>query len=728
MRSVFGSRGMVSAIALIGACAAGQTAHAAPAAATQQASQLSELVVTAERREVDLQKTAISATVLTAADLEKKGINTVDSLQFTTPSLTVQNTGENALINIRGVGKSEGGIQAPSGVLIYRDGVSASPGGFLADEPYYDIASVEVLRGPQGTLAGENSTGGAIFIRSVDPSLGRVSGWAEGQYGNYNDLRARGAVNLPLSDTLAIRIAANLENRDTFYNLSGPWTGNPGDHHEADGRISLLWQPTDALKVVWKNDVSYIDHGGSPAGPNTGTTSGLFDLSSDAHLKGIEQGARSVLQVGYTFANGISLHSITGYQFGRTVYDLDFDGTAKVFPAAAAPLIYTVTGTDRTASEELNLVSPDKGPFTWVVGAVYQSEKVRIPARGFVESLAPFGTATTGQALQEGYETPKESWGVFGQGSWDLTERLQLQVGARYSDSRMSLSDQTLVTVNGVVLINHPIVDEKESDSRLTGKAALNFKVGERGLLYGFVATGHKSGGINPIAALSAPAGTPAPQFKPEEVTDYELGWKDSFADGRLRTQLDAYRYDYDNFQVSIFDPASVLSQLKNAAGTSVIQGVEGQAQGAFGDFSFDLGVAYLDSKLGTFSAIDARHPTLGLQNLTGRTQSNAPEWTFNAGAQYTFHMGSGDTLTPRIDYGMVSSRWATLFEVSPTDRLRAQNLVNAQIAYERGDSWRVTAYATNLLDLHYVSSLSLGNLANAGPPRQFGLRVSKTF
>jgi iron complex outermembrane receptor protein len=155
---------------------------------------------------------------------------------------------------------------------------------------------------------------------------------------------------------------------------------------------------------------------------------------------------------------------------------------------------------------------------------------------------------------------------------------------------------------------------------------------------------------------------------------------------------------------------------------------VEAQAQAVFGDFAFDLGAAYLDSSLGTFSAIDSRRPALGVQNLGGRPQPNAPEWTFNAGAQYTFHVGQGDTLTPRFDYGMVSSRWATLFEVSSTDRLRAQNLVNADLTYERPDSWRITAYATNLFDLHYVSSLSLGSLANAGRPRQFGLRVSKTF
>ncbi|HEY3889612.1 MAG TPA: TonB-dependent receptor [Caulobacteraceae bacterium] len=726
----------VSLLALAAAGAIGASAHAQtptpPPPPAGPAAETNDVVVTAERRDVSIQKTSIAATVLSGRDLQKKNITSIDALQFATPSLTIQDTGENALVNIRGVGKSEGGIQAPSGVLIYRDGVSASPGGFLADEPYYDIASVEVLRGPQGTLAGQNATGGALFIREADPSLGHASGFAEAQYGNYNDARVQAEANLLVSDTFALRVAGNLEHRDSFYHITGPWTGNPGRHDEGEARVSLLWTPTDALRIVWKNDFSYIDHGGSPAGPNTGSTDHLFNLTSDAHLMGIEQGVRSVLQVSYRFADGVTLRSISGFQYGHTAYDLDLDGTNRAAPGGSGPLIETVKGSDRTISEEINLVSPDQGPFTWVLGAVYQNELVDIPNRGLVESLLPFGTPTTSEALQVGYKTPIEDWGVFGQGSFDLTDRLQLQAGARYSDSHMSLTDQTLVTFNGAVLINHPITDEHEHNARLTGKIDINYKLGDQGLLYGFVATGHKSGGINPIAALALPVGTPAPEFKPEEVTDYEAGWKQSFLGGHLRTQIDGYHYNYQNFQVAIFDPASALNQVKNATGTSTIDGVEAQGEGGFGDLSFDFGVSWLQSKLGTFAAVDSRNPGKGVQTLTGRPLSNAAPWTVNAGVQYAFHLAAGDTLTPRLDYGMLGSRWATLFEVSPIDRLSEQNLVNAELTYSRHDDWQVTAYATNLFDQHYISSLAMGaaqsGLATAGPPRQFGVRVSKSF
>jgi iron complex outermembrane receptor protein len=703
---------------------ADQTQLARPDAAGPE---LEEVVVTAERRSVSLQKSAISATVLTGEDLQRKSVNSVDGLQFTTPALTVQNTGENVLLNIRGIGKSFGGIQDPSGVLIYRDGVSASPGGFLADEPYYDLAGVEVLRGPQGTLAGQNATGGALFIRENDPTLDRVGGWAQAQYGNYDDTLVRGAVNVPITEDFAVRFATNLEHRHSFYRLGGPWTGNPGNHEEADGRISFLWLPSDALRVVLKNDYVYIDHGGSPAGPASNGTAHLFDLTSDAHLEGIEQGARSVLQVSYQFDNRMTLRSIAGYQWNRTTYALDLDGTDKVFPAAAAPLIYVVRGTDRTVSEELNLLSPDDGALKWLLGSVYQSEVVEIPQRGFVQSAAPFGTATRGLATAIGYRTPIHDWGVFGQGTYDFTQVFQLQIGMRYSSSRMTMTDDLLVLNNGVPLLNHPVTGERESDSRVTGKVGVNINLGPDGLVYAFVATGHKSGGINPLAATAAPAGTPAPVFRSEEVTDYEIGWKHSFFGSRLRTQLDAFYDTYKDYQVGIFDTGTGLTQLLNVPGNSRVDGLEGQAQGAFGGLSFDLNLAYLSSSLGTLHAIDSRHPVLGVQDLTGRQLPNAARWTASTGVQYEFVVANGH-LTPRVDYGLVGARSATVFDAQPIDHLPSQGIFNAQLGYGWDRDWEITAYATNLLNLKYISSLSLGSLAQAGAPRQFGLRVFKSF
>jgi iron complex outermembrane receptor protein len=215
---LWAAAGVMVALACLPTNAHGaETASAGRTAAASD--ELQEIVVTAERRSTDLQLTAVAASVLTGADLTARQINTIDNLAFSTPSLTVQSSGENAVINIRGIGRSDAGAQDSAGVLIYRDGVSTTPNGLISDEPYYDIASIEVLRGPQGTFAGQNATGGAIFINEANPTLDRFGGWVEGQYGNYNDARLRAAVNIPLSDQVAIRIATDDENRETFFNM-----------------------------------------------------------------------------------------------------------------------------------------------------------------------------------------------------------------------------------------------------------------------------------------------------------------------------------------------------------------------------------------------------------------------------------------------------------------------------------------------------------------------------
>jgi iron complex outermembrane recepter protein len=698
---------------------------------------LEEIVVTAQRRTTDVQTTSVPVTVLSGDDLNKKGIQNVDDLMFATPSLNVQDSGSGALINIRGIGKSDFGQEVPGGVMIYRDGAPVAPGGILTDEPYYDIESVEVLRGPQGTFAGENSTGGAIFIKEVDPSItAGVGGWVEGQYGNYDDKRVRGALNLPLSDTLAVRFAVNGEDRDSFWNVTGPYTGNPGNRHEADGRFSALWQPTDAFKAVLKLDYNYIDHGGIPASVYTGSTANLFNVNLAGYLRGLENQLRTVLQLNYEFADGINLRSISSYQSGQTRDSMNYDGSANPLTAE----IFQTNEVDRTLSQEFNLISPDSGPFTWVLGVTYLQDIVSQPSgpsgsETFL-SVSPGSSPTEGEGLAGNYRAKKQDWGVFGQGTYSITDALKLEVGARYSRTSFIMDNTTVALLNGIPFLGENILGDEEKDSKLTGKVGLDYTLSPQNFLYGFVATGHKGGGLNGVGTLlpvppgQPPVTTPAadlpPAFLPEEVTDYEVGWKGTYFNNHLRTQLGAFYNQYRNFQVALFEPNLQAGFDTNVPGTTRIDGLEAQMQGQYGNFTFDLGASYLESAFGTFSAVDSRNLAAGEQNLTGNQQPNAPRWTAQAGVQYLFHLGS-DTLAPRLDYGMVGSRWATVFEVRPTDYLAAEHLFNGQLTY-RHRQWDFTAYGTNILNDHYVAAIVGGDLAVAGPPRQYGLRVSKTF
>jgi iron complex outermembrane receptor protein len=683
----------------------------------QDDSKLEQIVVTAERRSTDLQLSPIAATVLTGEELTKRNVNTVDSLMFNTPSLTVQSSGENALINIRGIGKSDGGAQDSSGVLIYRDGVSTTPNGLISDEPYYDIASIEVLRGPQGTFAGQNATGGAIFINEANPTLDKFGGWVEGQIGNYQDVRVRGAVNIPLSDQLAIRLATDDENRDTFFNMSGPWTGNPGKLHTTNWRLSTLWKPDDDFTALLKLDYNYIDHGGSPAAPFNGLTQHIFDVASDSYLAGLEKQYRIVLQLSERFADGITLKSISGFQVGRLTYSLDADGTATPPPLGLSPEVFVAKASDRTISEEINLVSADTGPFTWVVGGVYQDDDLNTPQ--FILSLAPGGTPTNSLALDGLQDTAiRTSWGVFAQGSYSITDALKLQAGARYSETNFTARSIAQALFFGIPLQTETLDNAKQSDSRLTYKVDLDYTLDEHDFLYAFIATGHKGGGINANGAV----------FSPEDVTDNEIGWKGTYFGGHLKTQLGAFYEDYKNFQLALFDPVLGAGRDANATGSTILKGIEAQTQAAFGGLQFNLGTSYVSTRIGQFSAIDSRNLAAGNQVLNGRPLPNAPLWTAQAGVQYAIDMGNQQTLTPRLDYALVGSRWATVYQVLPADFLQEQNILNAQVIYDYSPTLSFTAYGTNVTNDHYVTLQLLGNLGMPGPPRQFGIRVYKSF
>ncbi len=293
------------AILLASACAVALSAPCMPARAqttqgggdsADQAGQLETVVVTAERRSENLMSSPISADVIAGDELKNKGVLHVDDLQFVSPAVTINNFGQGIDFNIRGIGKGEHNSQTLTGVITYRDGVPTFPG-YLTEEPYYDIASVEVLRGPQGTFVGQNATGGAVFVTSNNPQIGGgYDGYGFAQYGNYNDVDLQGALNIPISDTLAVRVAANGESRSSFYSIQdrtttantapGYFTSapdncpgakyagckpgfNPGDQRWGAGRVSVLWTPTDSLTVSFKTDVDYLDNGAYPADPYT---------------------------------------------------------------------------------------------------------------------------------------------------------------------------------------------------------------------------------------------------------------------------------------------------------------------------------------------------------------------------------------------------------------------------------------------------------------------------
>ena len=712
------ARWMASGSLIAFGCSLADAALAAEAStqAAAPTTSVSEVVITAERRTVNVQTAPIAVSVLPGAQLQSEGIQSLDDIQFHTPSLTVTDFGQGNLFNIRGIGKDLTNVQTPSGVVTYWDGVAAFPG-FFQDAPYYDIGNIEVLRGPQGTFAGQNATGGAVFITTNDPSTQHFSGDLEGQYGAYDDALVRGYVNMPVGDKFALRVAFDGEHRDTFYKVTGGATtlygGAPGRLLQGSFRVGLLWQPTEALKVVLKGEYDYVDHGGSlsdpvvnffnPAQLNPGDP---FVITNNTLNYQTDKFVRLSLNMSYTLPSGIVLRSISGYQYGITNEQIDLDGTDLL------PLTFSDYGQERIYSQEFNVVSPDKGPLRWVAGVYFQNDTVVLPPGvGFDIGLPPGAFD-----INIIYRTPKDTDAVFGQVTYDLTPTWQIEAGARFTHSRFTLDDTNFFNRNPNGPGSHSD-HASADDNAVTGKVALNWRPDADNTVYVFAAEGHKQNGINT---------DPATPFGPEEVTDIEAGWKPTFANGHMRAQIGGYYTLYRHFQLQFIAP-NQMSLIQNVGGTTTAYGVEAETQAVFGALSFSAGVSYEHSSLGAVTIID---PNTGLPvALGGRVLPLAPEWTANIGAQYAIALGDETTLTPRVDYSYVSGQWATPFQRFG-EFLPERNLVNAEVVLAH-KAWAVSGYVTNATNLHYVLASNVGlpfSLRYAGAPRQYGVRVERKF
>lgn len=724
-----------SLLTLVWCGAASAQTTAAPAKDNPSADATKEIVVTAERRTTNLQTTAIAATVLSGGDLIKKGVFTVDQLQFVSPSITVNNFGQGNDIDIRGIGKGEHNSQTGTGVVTYRDGVATFPG-YIQEEPYFDIAGVEVLRGPQGTFSGQNATGGAVIVNTQDPKInGGNHGYLLGHYGNYNDGGLQGAVNLPISDTLAARAAFSLEHRSSFYSISGPWTGDP-DVNWASARFSLLWQPTNKLKLLWKTDYGYFQNGGyfGDALTNQGTST-LFKFSNNYKTFATDQFVRTILRGDYVADNGITFRSVSSYQQGRTAWKGDIDGTSYVTgtPGGGTDFYIAEAVDERLYSEEVNVISPDKGPFSWILGAYYQNNRYLFPPNRFVIGLPSLGFNEDLEGVNNTHSTA-----VFGQVTYKITPGLEIQAGVRYSD---------WFTANNPVRYYVPPFtafgfdfhqNVSFSGENTTGKLSLNWTIDPDNFVYGFVASGAKPGGLN--TALYFAGGVTPPPFRQEYVTDYEAGWKTRLFDRHLKVQLGAFYNSFDHFQVIIPIPNQPTQATEqNVPNPTKLYGVEASAQATFGDFQGSAGVGLQKSELGTFYSQDPRLPVSGpcdlnkgpvsatCKNLAGNSQTYAPNFTFNTALQYNFHINGGDLLTPSVTYAHISNQWATLYENRAAgDYLAARNIWGASLAWSHGD-YVATLYGYNIFNDKYVAA-ALPPIRIAGAPRQFGVSLLKVF
>jgi iron complex outermembrane receptor protein len=736
----------------IAAVAAGIAAASTPAHAVET------VTVTAERRSVDLQKTTISATVLNGDDLINKSVTGLTSLQYAAPGIQISDYGSANVFNMRGLGREAVDVEIPSGVAIYRDGVPTLAG-YFQNEPYYDLAGVEVLRGPQGMVTGQSASGGALFIRSKTPDLNGLSGYVQAGVGDWDSLEVQGAVNLPLSDDAAVRLSVYHDQRGSWYNLSGAYTGHPATRNLFNGRFGVYWKPTEALEITFKTDVGRDDFGGNPV-----STAGapLFTIQLDDPMQYVDKSIRQTAEIRYRFGDGTSLRSLTGFQNVSTVNNLDANGggpTPPLPPGLQTPInSFRSQGNFYFYSQEFDLVSPDDQRFRWVAGVFAERQVSRIPdwiatgQEGFTFRGFFLGFGTTFPVLTTPWVSHENDLAAFVNTDFDITPELTLEAGLRASyNQRHSFTDVLFGFGFAPPFIPLELPGDighvgKTVGDYLDGKVALQWKPNDDDFLYVQGSRGHTVKGVNifPNAGVHD-------NYNAMDVWDYEAGWKSTIFDGHMRTQLDAYYESIGDYQAvfgSTVVPATFAIETRNAETRSKIWGIEASAQGNWDDFSIDFGAAYLNSKIGQFTnivnpfasgvaqaeaiqfgdaACQTGSPTV---TLTGAKAPFSPEVTGNIGAQYKIHTGIGGwAITPRADVSYTGTMQADLFACS-LETIKSRTLVNLQARLDSDDSpWYASLWMTNVGDVKYVAAVqNIPPIYYAGPRRQFGIRFGRTF
>jgi len=767
---------------------------------------LQEVVVTAERRAENVQTTPISVVAITGADLQSKSVSSVNDLQAVAPDLTVQSGNGQSTLNIRGIGIEPVGV-AESGVAVVRDGIVNSTPGSGLDMPFYDMADVEVLRGPQGTFSGDNSTGGAVIINSQNPNFRGINGYVTAKVGDYSDNALQGAVNLPVSDTLAMRFAVNREVRGSFfYDLgsaeSGPnefgpyfipaggtcaplnrncssWPGtsktgsDPGNLNNSDMRVSLLWKPTDNLQSLTKIEIDDSTTDGVPTQPNINTFAplgaglpcptghGTAPNCTSLYYSGYS-GSPYVLnswlsgskydtdismyseELRYTFSGGTQARLLLGDQ--EMGYDTLSNATGdSVDIQNGQPDTSTTQYHDY--SGEFDLLSPTSGALSWIAGATINRSFQEFGSFS-INTAPPYSPAAPEySSWVDGQNVTYKSWGTFGQVSWQMTHTLQFQVGARLGwdiENGFGAEQLSRAPLSTLFFIANSSRDDHfapEDNAVLSGKVGFNWTPLPGQYFYVFWAHGYKPG----LGNFGV-----APTTK-EWVNDSEIGWKGTMADGHVQTDVGAYYMQYYQMQQQLFLPDSVQSSTNDGnLPYSTVKGIEASMQTRLGHFGFSLSADLNKSVLGqattaktyafpsdygiTNQCAPGVTPNAGntnctdytpyLVSLSGESLPFSPLFQGNASIQYDIALGD-TSLTPRVTYSYVGKEYASLFQI-PFYEEPAHGLVNAYLDWSAGP-WLLTAYATNLANKLYVTSITATS-EYFGNPRQIGLQLSRSF
>lgn len=688
---------------------------------------LEEIVVTARKRSESLQETPISVTAFTSEALAERGMESTRDLGAYTPNLVSSNgsavSGNNSAGSffIRGIGQIDFTLNADPGVGLYVDEVYIARAMGSVME-LLDLEAVEVLRGPQGTLFGRNTIGGAISLRSRPPAQ-EFGATAEVELGSDNLRRARVSADLPVTSTLLTRFSASYTQRDGFVHRLADGI-DLGDTNALAARIATRWLPSDAVTVDLVIDGSRhreespptkaaaLDgasafgafHNGVAAGssacvppPGSFTDRACFNsqfLTGDSYTTHATNHSQSDLDawgasltVTVEPGDALTFKSITAYRDTEALGFRDGDNSPHVIAQTQDVWDH------RQFSQELQLAgSVSDDALEWIIGLYYFEEQ------GTNINLVNFAPI----AIRSGGAVDNDSTALFGQATWHLTDAFSITGGLRYTDeTRRFDPDQFVIEDRNPdpaarLPTGFPLVPPDEvatSISELTPYLNLAYQWSDDVMTYVTYAEGFKSGGFTQRVFPPLPA---TPSFRPEFVKSYELGAKFTGFDQRLRLNAATFFTDYTDLQVLAL--IGVAPTTQNAAAAE-IRGFELELSARpVAELTFEAGVGYVDAE---YTSIGSQ--VIGLSASSEFAQ--IPKWTGNASIAYRFNFGSGAVLTPRVDWSYHSDVFMDAIN-TPAIHQGSYDLLGASLTWLSADQhWQARLSGTNLTDERYFTA-----------------------
>jgi iron complex outermembrane receptor protein len=734
----------------------GQSPEAQPEAG------ITDIIVTAQRRTESIQNSSLSLAVVDAKQLATAGVTQPEGLSRLVPNLQVGSFAY-ARIYLRGVGDNTANGFAQSAVAFNVDGVhvarSTQYGG-----SFYDVARIEVLKGPQGTLYGRNASAGVINVITNAPTQ-KFEGYLSANVGNYNFYQLQGALNVPITDTLDGRVAFNVVERDGYLQ------DGYDDESQRSGRLRLLWEPSSAVSLGLKADVTHTGGKGqsgvvfpTPAGADPWMAAsgdlvrqyqiatGSPRVPTDGFVDNTYVGVSAELNAKLGFAD---LTVVPAYRWQDFAF---YASPAGNLNFREADKVYQTSLEVRLARNTSN--------YNIVLGGFYFREVTYADSR--IDQGARAGALAGNSSIFTSYRAPTKALAVFADGRLSLTDRLRVLAGIRYTDEKRGLFGVTTTfstiasvpTCPPTIALFDPAyrfclqgrADNEVKNNAVTWRGGVEFDLAPRSMAYARVDRGFKSGGVFSGAA-------PGNDYAPEFLTSYVAGVRNRFLDNKLQVNLEGFYWDYQDYQFTFvnFDTRGVSALVTRNVGAARIYGgnVDVVWQPQRSD-TFTFNVEYLNARFKSFTyttslASDpAREcPSLGVvgsvnapgrgpvslygYSCAGAALPRAPEWTLRGGWTHEFELSSGATFITDIDAQYSSSYKLDLTKVAFLTQ-SPYALLNAQLTYRSPDRQvTVTAWMRNITNRAvYNDARRYGSTNFAGgdirPPRTFGASLKYSF